>query len=404
MIDMIDSLVSSLKRLRPGFRHWYWMCFQADDVTLLLESFQNDPKMQKLLSRAKNISLSSGAFVSMGIASINNSSGNFEFGGKGLTMERLEAFANWVSDQLDEYPVLARMKDTQFVQLTNGVVFDRHIKSSLWSHFPKVMRPGSVEEIDQHLSLLKPGKEYYFWITDKGPSGDPYLMLAPTRKDPNAKKFTSRVGQVKRCISSVEQSLNGVAHMTRTGTLVLTTQGKLRLAQKLIQDLITSHKPLLGRLATAKIAQIKSGAITKTIDVIKQKKKGLDLSTQLKAFRAVSKGKTVAFWFTSSDINGKALLLMDENKNRLKKNVKSVLGKGRTIHGRVSISPKGWFHFQSQQSFPKFILQLASWAERNREEWPALSPLKGSRLTQYDKSGAIIDRQKNDNCWHFWDS
>ena len=394
MSEAIESLLEGLEKLRPGYRSWFWLCRSSEGVVLLMESFRSDPKMAALRDRAAKVTVPLGGIVTMGIASVA-ADGTLKLGAPGLDRAGLDALASWAGENLAAYPGLARLKNTVFIQLINGAVFESFEQPQLWSDFPDPVVPGSIEDTARRLTGLKPGREFWYWMTDRGPGGVPFLALDPNKRDTSGAKFAGRIAELVRQSPAGGRSIRGLARMA-SGGLALTTTGDLEVGVTILRLLIKTH-PSLTMLADARLVKTHNGRIVQTTTL----SPAIDLSTQSSALKAMAEGQTLSFWFTDAAASGDAMLVIAEEPAGLKKAARAIGGSGRTVRGRLTTTPKGWLHFQTRQPYPDFIETLAHWAAVHHQSWPALARLAGARMSQLDDEGKTIHRQKNDAAWAF---
>ena len=104
-----------------------------------------------------------------------------------------------------------------------------------------------------------------------------------------------------------------------------------------------------------------------------------DLTRQVEVLQRLPRVSGAVFWFTTAAANNKPLLLLEKDKERLKKILPKVGSKGKIVRGKV-VYKNHKIVFTTKQKAPGFIAFLASWVAVNQELWPNLGVLKGATL------------------------
>ena len=185
----------SLATLKSGYRAWFWLCvdLKLTEPILLISSFQKDPELTRLKLMASRLVLPYGAFARTGILTVG-SSGNIQLAGSNLSSRHLKVLATWTQQNSKEYPNLARLKDASLVNISGvGKVLEHYVQPDLWHGLEKPVVSGTIEETAVRLTKLRPDRNFWFWMTDKGPGENPFLYLGSSKNDPDGKEYASKV-------------------------------------------------------------------------------------------------------------------------------------------------------------------------------------------------------------------
>ncbi len=395
-MTMYQKFYTLLNKLQAGQRAWFWLCLDVtgDDPPLLLTPLKTDARMDSLRAMYSNIALKPGSAVSMGIASVTPQ-GTLQLCGPHLSENTLLRLAHWAEQNIADHPELARLKGLALLNTADGMVTARHTDDEIWSELPDTVAPGTLAETALRLKKLKPGRNFWYWLTDRGPDDAPFLALGSTSRDPQGARFADHIQQLRRQSTERGAELNGVLRLTTAGNIVLTCEAPLQPAVAVLAAL--AREPGLSALQTARLIRMEGGQLAEVI--VAQPDRGVDLSAQVTALSAVAEDAPVWFWFTAADQDGAPALLLSADRDALKGAVKSARGSGAELRGRVTLSSKGWLHFQARTPYTDFIPALAQWVSTHHTRWPGLTRLRDARLTCTDKSGHIISREKNDAAW-----
>ena len=390
MSASIEHTSSVLATLGVHQRFWFWFSpdLPKSDSRLILSSLLSDPGMDQLTMISSQQNLPVGGRMSMGMGSIN-ADGRVELGAPGLGIESLQALAEWVQEHATDHPALGRLKDSNMLAVEpSGVVRDAINDPSLWSGVVAPPVPGTLDGEAEILSSLPKGEKARFWISEQGP----HLVVVPVNIDPKADLFRSRIRAFQRVVGQTPV-VAGVLQAT-TAAIVLTTTSSLPEASKIVNTLVNTGK--VNRLSGARIIQMIGGKFAAAMNIATKK---LDLSRENEILTKITTEDRLVFWFTRDGANGKPLLVLETDKERLKETVKASGFRGSSIRGQARLTSKGWIEFRSRRDMKNFIPALAAFAIANQSSFTALSILKGARLTVRNDQGDITARYRNDEVW-----
>jgi len=390
----IKSLEQSLAELQVGQRVWFWCGPQtaAPHPLLLIHALSHDPEMSQLRADILQIPRAEGSTEFLGLGSVDTS-GALQLGSAGATANALEALALWTAENIAAHPGLARLRNTRMLRIDGNRVAAVHRADELWSAIPSLVLPGTMAWSARILAGLADNEEVWFWLSDSGPDGKPFLSLE-SREQPAA-DFAQSIGAILLRSPSGTTGIKGVARMV-AGRLMLTTGDEIAGWQDAIAALQSHRIPQLAevgmlRIVDGRIQAAEAYGGTPSADV--------DLSGQSAILKRISEGDRVWFWFTGKGSAGSPVLLLATVRSDLKPLIRAAKAAGPACKGQLRLSKKGWLEFQTRDEYDRFIQQLAGWVAANRSSWPVLKRLLGARMTRRDSDGNIIGRFKDDRAW-----
>jgi len=405
----VDELTKPLSLLKTGERCWFWFCPQIVDPNpiLLVQPFQTDPTMEKLQATASSLSPPMGAFISMGIMSVDLQ-GQLTLGGPGLTRRHLAQLASWADRHTSAHPALARLKNTTFINLnSSGEVQAVHKAPNLWSNLPDIVLPGTLAETAMRLGKLSVGRSCWFWLARNGPSDKPFLSLHPAKKDPQGAEFAKAVVLLRRQASRRGVEIRGLLRKIDPDSVLLITTDAIDEGHAILQELGEENADLKAALSACILIRTHNGRFAEVVLVgddaadVDAVVGGLDLSGQVAALDGLADaGSKALFWFGISAEDDTPLLLLSTDRDALKGAVKGAGKASKSVRGQVVRSKKGWLEFRTRTPYPGFITALGGWCRAHRPQWPALKALTGARMICRNADGEIVDRQKNDTIWN----
>gem|GEM_PF-3861380 len=396
----IEDLCSTLQNLKSGARCWFWYCpnLPSSASRLLLQPFEAENAMQAIKSGAEEQPVTPRDKIYFGVMSVDTHS-RCHFGGASVDKTMLRNLALWTHDNQAEYPHLKRLCHAQANLVdAKGMLNESFQMPSMWLGLNPEYFTGTLPSSIAKLQAMKPGDEAFIWMSAHGPNNRPHLCLSLENADPDASQFAQLVQSIRTSITTVGPVIRGVLILNANGAPFLRTQDSIDDATTIVQSILNVvESPALRKL---RVAQIVEGKILKTISFDPDSKKiSIDLSRQSKCLNRLSPDQSLVFWFTDSDASGKPLLVLDKDKERLKKSVGPVKGAGKTLNGKLVLDSKGRPEFRCRKTMPSFISTLASWAVQHAKDWPSLKKLRGARMICKDADGNIVDRQKDSDAW-----
>ena len=125
---------------------------------------------------------------------------SLDLGSPQLSTSGLINLADWTRHHIDEHPELAVLKNALFaVFRPNGQVASRFESESLWGFSEEPpMVAGTAAYLSTLLARVRPGSNYWFWMSEHGPGSAPFLFLGPIKKDSDGSRFADRVLTFRR--------------------------------------------------------------------------------------------------------------------------------------------------------------------------------------------------------------
>jgi hypothetical protein len=367
---------------------------------LLIKSFKKDAKMKALKAEASGLPVPEGATLCQGFASVDNN-GKVQFGSQSMSRSIFESLAKWATRHADEHPELCRLKNATAMNVnSHGVVVCIFESQETWASMPDPVVPGTIAETVHNLGRLRPGRDFWFYMSAGGRAAAPFLALGSSKRDPDGARFAKTVSEVRRRFPDPDSATRGVLRQLPSGALAFTTNGDVAEGAEILSQLLTHFPEALGVLEKGRVIGIVDGKFSETAtaaDAAAAAAPRLDLSELSAALKGLGEGDGALFWFTESAENDDAYLVITMGKESLKAAAKAAGGDG--VRGKVVVSKKGWIEFRVRKAAPGFVNALAAFAGANLGDWPELQRLSGSRMTQRSSDGDILDRQKNDAAW-----
>lgn len=392
----IEDTAKQLSKMSAGQRGWFSYCpsLSLQKPRLILNFLKDDPSSKKTLEAQRD--QTTDPFV-MGMISFNGE-GRALFLAPALNRAHLESLAEWVHANIEEYTSLASLKNCILNEVSaTGMLLSQHEDDALWEDIPEHMAPYTIQESIYRLRKLKINQNYWFWLTNKGPTGNPYFYLYPNQKSNSLERLQRHLLHIRKLLDSDARSYSGTITRETKEQLTLVSFDSAKSISDSLSTLYNHDNDFFTELAKVRIVQNNEGSLSAIYRVAKTQENPatkkinpaiVRLSSSLKEFR---NGKKLYFWFD------KEILILNANKKALRDEAKGLGTKG--IRGEAHLSSKGFVIFQTKQSAPNFMLDLAKWSNRNKPNCAALSVLKNSRMIQRDESGTILDKQKADSSW-----
>jgi hypothetical protein len=382
MSGFAQQLSDELASLHLGQRAWFWCCPGHADAPLLLSPLQTDPRMEALQARTRGLSVSRFAPRAVGLAHVAEN-GAIQLGGAGFSEDMLPAIAQWVSDHVGDVPGLARLKGLRSVRLSDdGTVAERFSGAGLWEGVPDVPAPGTIGDTARRLARLRPGKQGWFWMVERGP----LLVLGSQRNDPEGAAFTETVRVLGRRFPAPGRQASGMLRAEEAG-LFFTSTSPLDDGHVILGALFRRHAALRPALTGARVVRLDGGRAIEATAPLE------DLSHTVASLEGLAPGGEQRF-FSAPD----APLLLAENDEALRAAVVARGLRGGT-RGRLVDAGRGWLHFTTRAPADGLIERLARWSGQHRAAWPSLQRLAGARATQLDGDRKPVSRYRNDDAW-----
>ena len=375
------STAEQLGKLEAGERAWFWCCPYVEDgfPILLVHPLSSDPKMHALRKDIQAIQRPDWSESASGILQMGED-GRCRFTSSKGSDEFIEALAEWVVENQKEHPSLALLYDAVYNLVNDeGTVVEIFQDNTLWDDVVQIAVPGTLSESANFLRTMEPNKDAWFWMSDKGPGGY-FLALQSVEDDPEGKAFSERVRNLRLRSGEKGMVVRGVARRNDEGVFVLTTTEQAKGWQKIISHFLATYGAAFQVLKTTRLMQMKN----KKVVGLTALQPWHDLSTQVATIRRLKKEKKALFWFTSSAANKKPLLLLDYDKDNIKKDADRAGGDGKVLRGRITLERR-YVAFHLKKPVRQFLTLLAQWVIENHSQWSTLRRLRGSRLVVGEK-------------------
>ena len=406
---MNDLTANTLNKLMVGDRFWFWFCSDVEKgfPLFMAKGTELDPDMNQLQNDAKGIPLKLGGIPMMGLGNVAND-GHIQLSCTMGSKSTLAALSVWVKENVSLHPEFARLKNAELFNISaQGLVRSIHKDDNLWSGVPDIIARGSLAESAQRLTKLKPEQNYWFWLAEKGPGDDPFLLLGPSKRDTEAESFVNQIVALRGRATGLGTEIKGVVQMSTGGTLLFSTEDDITECSSIMTALVNSEPTLTASLNNALVLHKKGAKIDQTfilslpsapVSKSKPKSKAKDLSNQVEVLGALkSEDDKALFWMCT--VSGTTHLILSTDKDALKSSVKALGAAEKSIRGQVVVSSSGWLGFRIRSPYPGFLDELIEWTRSNHSDWPDLLRLKGARVMQIDGDKNIVDRQKNSAGW-----
>lgn len=406
---MNDLTANTLKKLMVGDRFWFWFCSDVEKgyPLFLAKGIEVDPAMNQLQNDAKGIPLNLGGVPMTGLGNVAND-GHIQLSCTLASDSTLAALSVWVKENVPLHPELARLKNAELFNISaQGLVRSIHQDDNLWSGVPDIIARGSLAESAQRLTKLKPEQSYWFWLAEKGPGDDPFLLLGPSKRDTEAESFVNQVVALRGRATGLGTEIKGIVQMSKGGTLLFSTEDDITECSNIMIALVNTEPTLNPSLNNALILHKKGTKIDHTFILTlppasakksKVKSKANDLSKQIEVLGALKSADDKAL-FCMCSFSGTTHLILSTDKDALKSSVKALGAAEKSIRGQVVVSSSGWLGFRIRSPYACFLDELIEWTRVNHSDWPGLLRLKGSRMMQIDGDKNIVDRQKDPAGW-----
>ena len=384
MVPSIAHTAAALSALPAGARAGLWL---ADDVAeaavpLLISPLSSDPDLSRLRQQIAR----QGADGQLGVLYVG-AEGAIKMGLPGATGPHLSALARWVRAQVAAHPSLAHLVGAALIDVQpDGTVGASFARDKLWRELERPAAAGTIDETAAALGAMQPGDQAWFWLSQRGPGGKPFLSLVPATDPAELAPFQQRARALERC-SPPGERIRGIARMTASGTLLLLTDDHNVDWHRILCAIRAAHGRRLPGLR----------AITRARLVVRQDKAlryldrphtdKLDLSREAALLEGEAAEEPLWFWLTTADPDRQPRLLLDTDRDALKARAQAVGGSGATCQGQIRRDEGDALVFCLRRPLDG---DLALWLRRfvadHRRHWPALRALRGAQVRLVKKS------------------
>jgi hypothetical protein len=381
---LIETLTGTLSKLQAGERIWFWFSPQAKEPypPILLQSFADDPGMDKLQEDAANVPLPRGAIQCIGAGSVSEH-GTLQFGTPLASMEMLKTLGAFANNKLDEYPQMAHFQGARFLVIDKGCVREIFEDETLWASMPTPIIPGTLSETAQRLETLKTGESAWFWMTAAGPGNSPFLSIQDRASDPDGVKFAETVATIRRRISGEGMAIRGTLNVrdewTAMSTSADSTQGWQDLLTALLSTSAAKH-PALNRLRDVRMIRMEGDKVVQIEELTATETDAprADLSEQKTVISKLAKDQSGWFWLCTTDDGSPPTLLLNFERDELKRKIPTIPG-GRSVNGMLRLSRTGPV-FVVRNPYDNFIPVIHQWVDAHSEAWPFVEMLRSAEV------------------------
>lgn len=390
MEDISSKISDYLSNLSCGEKYWFWFCPESPQQPLIIEPFSQLNAMKTLLDTARSISIPIGAQVCTGIAAISND-GIHQFASPLLRKEMLDVLANFVRQNVDQYPSFAHLRDSRFIVVNGFGRVERILEEpKIWKGIRKPSLQGGIEHASRILRFIQTEDPLWIWVSEDSLGSEPIVVLVPIKDDKKGAHFAKVVRDCRSRTKNKESGLRGTIQRLSNGVLLITTKD----STENIGPKLTSW---LVRQGNVLAAQIDGEDVVSALR-LGGRDPNLDFTLQSTALSAIQNGEKYLFWFSSETSKGVPLLLLHKSKVALMGLAHEVGNKGIAVRGTVKRERFG-LKFSIRKTFPNFLPSLVKWVSKNEKKWPDLRLLIGSRLIISNNNGDIIKRIRDTSAW-----
>lgn len=393
----IGSVAEQLAELKAGYRAWFWLCTELEDPypPLLIMPFRSDPDMSLLRKQVDALPVPPQADTCMGFVNMTQN-GTLQFGSSILSQTMLEQLSEWTKRHYSKHKELRKLKNSMFINVSSkGIVLETIEKESLWDSIPNVIVPGTIAEAAANIKRLREGRDYWFYMCSD-PSGNCFLSLGSSKRDPEGVEFGKTVVDTKIRFPNADKMSQGIFRELPSGKLAFLTTNDISITASIVKQLLQKY-PELANLQKVRIIHLKDGAFGNVIIVehTRQKKTKKDLSRLISVLNTVEGTQDAYFWFAEES----KTLVLETSRETLKKEAQKIGGSG--IRGKLLLSKRGSLEFRIKQEAPNLLKSIAGFVSKNVQDWPDLKKLNGSYVAHRNSAGEVISRQKSQTLWSF---
>ncbi|MEL6346953.1 MAG: hypothetical protein AAFV53_27820 [Myxococcota bacterium] len=383
-----EHVAVTLQNMQHGERAWFWFCHDVETVELpfVLLPLDKDPAATTLTEIVDNIDVPDDASQCVGIAHCDEE-GRIHLGSGSAQPGTLPALARWVRSRVGEAPGLARLTNARVIQYDRDrVVTGIWEDPAAWAGVSGLPAGGGLDAAAAALAGIAPGKGGWFWLTPRGPSGTPFLVLVPDDGTRTVHDFAQAAAAAIRRSPRGTPAAQGRLDVLTTGKVVLTTQGSVGLCRTVVAVLAAS--PGFARLQNGVVLEKSAGP-----GFAKGRPLGAnDVSDEAETIARLAEGKS---YFLITPAHRSALVSVRVTENQ--QAIKDAVDKTRAPHkafGRIGVR-NGRVYLRARESYDGALADLAAWVRMYHLAQPALRALKGAVLDDGDHT------HEDDALWTF---
>lgn len=251
---LLSILSGALARARPRDGFWCWTCPEAEAgfTPIVLTPRETDGVLRKLKNLKNRVARDPDSLEALGTAKFDDE-GVFTLYGELFRGEDLTAIAAFVRDHVDSCPELGHLVGAR-IKRPDGLID----APDLWEGLTRRALPTTRAHAIETLAALRPGQQTLFLMLDKGPDGEPFLMV---QSDPEADEtaFARDVARVRARISERgSPPVFGTVRVFSSWLAFSAANGQERWAS-ITRDL--AKRPGLERLGTSRFIHMQEGRI-----------------------------------------------------------------------------------------------------------------------------------------------
>lgn len=376
----LETLSVQLQSLTLGQRAWFWICPDIEDLPfLLLAPFRGDPLAIELQKRISGARVPADAAPVIGLCAVGED-GVFRFAAPTASKPSLIALAGWVKDNADVYPAFRRLYGARMLLVDERMNVELTIDGpDLWEGVEPTIVPGSIQDTIQTIHTLVPGEQAWFWATNRGPGGRPFLLIEPVRDGAKVRDLNRRVEGALRRSPALGTTVRGVIACGSDGILSVRTHSNERRANTVFRALGKPHRFLRWMLRPRGVP-------------------GDDLSATVRVLSGLQT-KDRGFFFASLRPKEGEIVLFDTDKAGLKSQMKAAsltpaqgtVGRFRTREGGLDLA----IHAED----PTLLPTVVCWVAQQQHQHTEIRRLIGSHLLVLDEEDNVTARVDGTRAW-----
>ena len=398
----VERLCNAISELKSGNRAWYAFLPEAcgsDEPPLFLFPFSGEDVQEKLQQSLVYRSTDDLENLKVGTAVVSTD-GILNLKGSEFSPLDLMSFSQWLNLNVDEKPMLSRLKYTSLQEVdTEGSVVRTLASRDLFDYIDDNPFPAGMFETGHRLQKMEPADPHWFWMSAKGPGNKPVMVLVSQKEDPDGESFSATVQRFNLRAGRILTGISGVVTLVGDGSLAFASFVQPAGWRDLINALLAEYQNRwigFRRLARSQMHRVVDGRLKSGKKKTAPKR---EIKNQVKGLKKIVQNNTLHFWLTDDDGSGNPFLLLHPDPQKLKAEAKEIKAKGNKVNGKVRMASKGYIEFRSKNGFSNFVGTLALWVRSNLDKHPELAKFSGARFIQANDKKEILDRQKDSAAW-----
>ncbi|MFT5681616.1 MAG: hypothetical protein ACI8RZ_002522 [Myxococcota bacterium] len=390
-------LIAPARAATAGDRFWFLFTDAPDRPPLLICPLDTDTTMPNLMAMVSAASLPLGARVIQGRGELAGD-GALELTNHQLLPGMLARLAEWVCANSADVSNLDRLVGTRFIRRSRGhrsrieAVMD---EPALWGRLRRPVVAGTMGVTLNRLAEMRTDQRAWYWLTDRGPGGRPYLHLSLESEDPDCKEFRESVAALRQ--RSDDSGLSAAGVLVRTRFLFTPTSSEPiphwgPLLQSILESWGATFPALLG-LAAVPLTYVRNGRV----DGFEASRCTLpdhpgSLMRELAVLQHTRGEQKAWFWLTAADADGHPRLCMADDRAVLKQAVRGIPCDGPALRGSIQITRGEAIELHTRSACSDAPAALSRWIKQNQIGWPIVRLLRRAVFVEHSEDGQIIAR------------